>query len=923
MRARRPAPAPIADHPGTTRDRLLALVPVLLAVPVLVGIAVSIGHLLTTAVPDADFLATVNNDAEALRAGEPLYRDPADGYTGMLYTPLLPAVVAALFAVELWSGWAILIGILSSLTLLGLVALVAYRPPGRGAVARVLGAGEALGMGALAWLLVACVQISGLYSGRIDQPAWALALTGLALVPAAMGGGPRARIALVIAVLALSAGFWTRQNTVVAPVTAVLWSAFAARSGESGGRTAAALAAALAGLNLAVLGVLALLTRGWEPYFNFVVPGRHSLGDLGPLGPANLVRYATELLGVTVLGFGLLVVLVLVLRREALGAAASRARRRVAEGSRRLRAAAVLAAAGLVGMAAVGGPYLLTVGAGRPLDTGLEAVALGGLILTGVAAGWLAIAFAVVLERSGTADRRRRLARAGLRRSPVLVLCAAAALFSFLKLSALPVANGGLGWLVLSIGASVGIGSTLAALVEAWIRMRRWRGSDPRVPLGAGDAAVGYERPEPRGVLRHAARWATAESYRARLVGLFAAFLVLDVLATFYMRQKLGGDDHYYIGVAWTLGLLCASTYRRARASVAGARLAPAAVFALFVLFALASPRQGPNAFDVGRGTLVRGGESLEPGALAAYLPATGLMPAVRPDLPSEELRAYAATHSIYDSRSTDPLLDTRGALYPHFDNWYGLVAAGGQPGYLIRALVERRFDAVRPFDEGKWSEEFASGRGRFESDLIWKLNRVIDANYGDRGNAPEDFRERRPGRNRASWMARCFGPFRLAGSTWRINHGGGFWCRGLRGVTLTLVQTRAAFSDVRTEEPVRSARGALVVAPPRRGGAFEVSLEPEDGAALRIRGEATRTGRLRLLATGLGRPPTRWTVPPGRPVRLRFSGALGPRPIGIEAGGRRIAGVPTRGLEDGAVLRLGGSRGSRARFALERLELR
>jgi len=921
VRARRRDRGSTVRRPGSPADRALTLAPLLVALPVLSGIALSLARLWATAVPDADFLATVNNDAEAIRAGIPLYGDPDLGYTGMLYTPLLAAVVSLLFLVDLWSGWAIAIGILSSLVLLGLTAAVAYRPPGvGGAAGRALGTAEAVGLGALAWLLVACVQINGLYTGRIDQPAWALALVGLALVPVAMGMGPRARGALVLAVVLLSAGFWTRQNTVVAPVVAVLWSVVAARFGTGRGRSAAALAAALAGVNLAVLGVLALLTEGWEPYFNFIVPGRHSLGDLGPLGPALLVRYVTELLGVTALGAGLLGLLLLAVRRDAVAAKVVRTRQRLSGGSRRLRSAAVLTAIGLTGMLAIGIPYLITVGAGRPLDQGLGVVQAGCIVLTVAAAGWLAIAWAVVLERSGTAARRRRLARSALLRAPVVALCGAVALVSFLKLSALPIPGAGAGWLAARIGGAAGIGATLAALGEEAIRARRRARSSPAVLR----AVTAGEHRRPRGAFTRGAHRVVSGSYRERLAGLLAVFLALDVLATLYMRQKLGGDDHYYIGMAWTLGLLCAAAYRAARVAAPGAFLAPGAVLVLLAAFALASPLPGSNAFDLSRGALARGGIGLDPGALALSLPSTGLLPVTRWGGPSDDLLAYVRTRTVYDPQSTDPRLDTPGPLYPHFDNWYGLAAAGGRPGYLIDALVRRRFDAVRPFDEDKWSEAFASGRGRFEANVIWKLNRVVDAGYGEQGRAPESFRERRSGPNRSLWLERCFGPFPLAGTALRINRGGGFWCRTSRGAALTLEDTPAPFSDVRTDAAVHTARGALGVrmAPGRRG-AFAVSLEPAGGAPLWIRGERSRRGALRLRARGPGGRSAAWRLPADARVTVAFSGVLGKSSVTLRGDGRRLARLPTDGLSGGAVLRLGGTRGSRVRYDLGGLALR
>ncbi len=79
--------------------------PALFAVPVLGGIGVSLVRLVLTENPTADFSSTVNDDAAALYLGQPLYQDPDQGYSGILYTPLLPAVVSLLYRVHVWTGW--------------------------------------------------------------------------------------------------------------------------------------------------------------------------------------------------------------------------------------------------------------------------------------------------------------------------------------------------------------------------------------------------------------------------------------------------------------------------------------------------------------------------------------------------------------------------------------------------------------------------------------------------------------------------------------------------------------------------------------------------------------------------------------------------------------------------------------------------
>jgi hypothetical protein len=253
------------------RRRLLALaadvVPGAFFVPVLAGVVMSIRSLLSVAHPDLDWSTTVNSDAEALYLGVPLYQDPADGYTGQLYTPLFPFVVSLLYRLHFWTGWPVLVVDLSGL---GFVALAAWlsRRPGR--PWSLIGG---VGIGALCWWTVSCLDKSMLYEGRADQFAWLLAFGGLLTASAATRTARR--WPLVVAVLLLSAAFWTKQNTVAAPVVVVLWFAvLAACRAITVGRVVL-LVSMLLVVNLLVFGALNLMTDGWEWRLNFVLPSRH------------------------------------------------------------------------------------------------------------------------------------------------------------------------------------------------------------------------------------------------------------------------------------------------------------------------------------------------------------------------------------------------------------------------------------------------------------------------------------------------------------------------------------------------------------------------------------------------------------------------------------------------------------------------
>ena len=176
-------------------------------------------------------------------------------------------------------------------------------------------------------------------------------------------------------------------------------------------------------------------------------------------------------------------------------------------------------------------------------------------------------------------------------------------------------------------------------------------------------------------------------------------------------------------------------------------------------------------------------------------------------------------------------------------------LASGLQPMFLVRALVERRFDAVAPFSFVEFNDEYASGFGKYEENYMWKLNEVIAAGYVEEPGLPlppADFPSppyaygagepekaallgRRPGPDRAAWMSHCFGPFAAGGASFRIHRGGGFWCSFQPG-RLQLVRAPTPLSEVVTTQPVRLA-GTIAVSLEGRAS-DKVNLVLEDGPA-------------------------------------------------------------------------------------------
>ena len=852
MHASRPcAPREAPLRPAPWLDRGLSLVPLLFAVPVLAGIGLTLASLLATDYPDPGPGQQVNTDAAALYLGQPLYQDPAEGYTGILYTPVLPLLVSVAYRASMWPGWPVLAAVLSSLVMVGVAARVAWSPRSPRAADRALAALEALGVGALAWALVSCVQFNGLYggSGLHDGVAWVPALVGLVLLPAAAGGSRRS---MALLVLLLSVAFWTKQNTIAASLAAVLWLGVAAAVRVVPRRRALGIAVTLLGLNAVVLGAANLLSSGWEFHFNFGVPGAHPLGELGGNFPYNFPRFLREdLLPATGLSLAFV---------AAMWAAAwrgSSGRRGAERDSRGLRGLASAVAA------QARRPAVLTASAAITLLAALAYRRAGALNLYFLTA---------------PSERLQRFVDSVL--TPAVVL------------------------------ALVFAGCLLAAALAR------------RAGSGALRRRLGAFGP-----------WMRGASDEDRLATVLWAVLVVGLLTAFYFRQKKGADDHYYIGMAWALALLGALGYRRVRARAGTAAVAGTAVALLFLATLVVGPTRQDDARRnaVNLPSLARvtedGRHPEHEEWLTVFFPAQGLLPVRRfSDQVDPELRAYARAHPVWHLELGDINVAARGAVWPSFDNIYGQVAAGEQPRHLVDAWLDRHFDAVSyPLPTTEDRELANYSEGRLEESYLWKLNQVLAARYEASPEVPEGLFARRPGPDRAPWMRGCFGPFAMAGASFSINHGGGFWCRSGTEPSLTLRRTPAAWSDVRTDEPVTRAAGALTATLPRRAGSLEVMLEPEDGEAVRLRMRRGQGGGTSLEAFRGSTLTGRAEVSAGRnaPGRVTLTLAAGGgdrMEIKPEAQGRVTLRVPDLG--EGAVLRLGASRGSGASFDLGGLEL-
>jgi hypothetical protein len=189
-------------------------------------------------------------------------------------------------------------------------------------------------------------------------------------------------------------------------------------------------------------------------------------------------------------------------------------------------------------------------------------------------------------------------------------------------------------------------------------------------------------------------------------------------------------------------------------------------------------------------------------------------------------LRSWARVHTLYDPLWSDLNVPEGGPLYPNYYDFADLLAAGRQPLYLVRALLDRRFEGVVPFDIKE--NNYTSAFGKWEEHYLWKLNAVIAARYVAEPGLPAGVLARRPGPEQAGWMRDCFGPFSTAGASLRIRHGGGFWC-SFAPAHLSLVATPSRLSEVVTTTPVGLA-GAIAVSL-RRGPSSRVSFRLGGGA--------------------------------------------------------------------------------------------
>ncbi len=266
--------------------------PLLTGLPMLVGLVASVVGLVTTRYPDIGWAQTVGNDGRALATGHPLYANPATHYTAMLYGPTTAVLLAPLYRVYWWDGWAMVLSIIATVGLVALVGVLAAARRSGVPVWQQVTAGVGVGFTVL-WI-VWVSQSAAVFRGKVDELGWLLALGGLcAFVSFAAGRTVR----LWPTVVLLTGAVWTKQTTggaLVAVLVVAIWWAWRRALPW---RAVHRLVVGLAALNVGVLLALLVATRGWVWFTMFEIAAR-KYSDPGVL---SYLSEATRLLALPVL----------------------------------------------------------------------------------------------------------------------------------------------------------------------------------------------------------------------------------------------------------------------------------------------------------------------------------------------------------------------------------------------------------------------------------------------------------------------------------------------------------------------------------------------------------------------------------------------------------------------------------------------
>jgi hypothetical protein len=299
--------------------------------------------------------------------------------------------------------------------------------------------------------------------------------------------------------------------------------------------------------------------------------------------------------------------------------------------------------------------------------------------------------------------------------------------------------------------------------------------------------------------------------------------VAIGFVAAVYFRRKQGTADNQFIGVTWALGLLACALWSLAGRTTVQRVLAGAVALPFFAL-------------------------TLADGLHQKLLDQGVRVPALRQTLDVRDIREtqpklveLAESGLVWQADYADLNVPTQDKIFPTYYNFADVLAAGEQPRWLLSHWLDRKFLYTSIIDPV--NEPYPSAFGKFEENYLWKINQIIQARYKpDPGADP--LLVRRPGPEPARWMRQCFSPFDVAGVSWRIRRGGGFWCQPGDG-QLRMRGSSQPRAELLTTEDVESIRGTtgLNIANANAGVTFEAATAAGGFVSVRIRRDVREPG--------------------------------------------------------------------------------
>jgi hypothetical protein len=235
------------------------------------------------------------------------------------------------------------------------------------------------------------------------------------------------------------------------------------------------------------------------------------------------------------------------------------------------------------------------------------------------------------------------------------------------------------------------------------------------------------------------------------------------------------------------------------------------------------------------------------------------------PEVPADVV-ALSRRSTLYDQRFSE--LAMRGDHVPTNYSACDLTAAGLAPVGLERDLAMQRYDYVLPLHV---DTDYCSGFGKWEENYFWKLNQIIGTAYQPDVNVTIGGTwSRRPdpaAAEAARRMLRCFAPYRLAGTLFRIGGGGGFWCQqspSASTIELGDIPAQEAESELLTDGEVTRISGALVARLPPGTSSIAVTAV-RDGRVEKLAELTHRASKeTRTLVVTIGRARSRAALAAG-----------------------------------------------------------